>query len=214
MTDRQLTNGEPVPEDHSHTEIMPGTGMQLNYVVLTIEERAKGFVKPVRVSYVHKTCRSQTTMGLAIAETYARDPKFYSGTFCVSCRKHFALSEFNWSPDGEPMCVLLQDDWHAEQKKKASAEPAKFETALELAPKVAAKLHRDRAGRDTTLECASIRLIDAIAKLGEFEPITKVTYFEASPSKDAEAFKRWTELNDALALVKHVLNDRKASEKV
>lgn len=39
-------------------------------------------------------------MGLALCETYARDPFFYSGTFCVGCRAHFPVSEFTWVEDG------------------------------------------------------------------------------------------------------------------
>ena len=62
MTDRiQLTDGSPVPSDRSHTEINPKKGMQKGYVVLSPEERAKGFVKPVRRSYVHAKCGTLTT---------------------------------------------------------------------------------------------------------------------------------------------------------
>jgi hypothetical protein len=32
----------------------------------------------------------------AIAETFARDPKFYGATFCATCREHFAVCEFSW----------------------------------------------------------------------------------------------------------------------
>jgi hypothetical protein len=115
------------------------------YWVLSEEERKKGFVRPVRRSYVHtgarpkhplrsltteeqvrfttegyvkyeaypesespiagrywtekqlsSGCGGQTTMGLAIAETYARDPKYYGSTFCCGCRKHLPVSEFTW----------------------------------------------------------------------------------------------------------------------
>ena len=38
-------------------------------------------------------CGATTWMGLALAETYARDPYFYSGTFCSHCRKHFPVGE-------------------------------------------------------------------------------------------------------------------------
>jgi hypothetical protein len=71
-------------------------GMQKNYLVMSDEERAKGFVRPVRTKYVHLKCGVVTRMGEAIAETYAREPKFYSGTFCVSCRAHYPVGE-----DGE-----------------------------------------------------------------------------------------------------------------
>ncbi len=66
------------------------------YLVLSKEERAKGFVRPVRHSYVHKTCNTITTMSQGIAETYARDPKFYGGTYCVHCQMHRPVGEFKW----------------------------------------------------------------------------------------------------------------------
>lgn len=66
------------------------------YLVLSEEERAKGFVRQVRQSYVHKACGTSTRMGLAIAETYARNPKFYGSTYCVHCQKHLPVSEFLW----------------------------------------------------------------------------------------------------------------------
>lgn len=94
-----LTDGSPVTPDHR--EINPKTGQQKGYVVLTPEERAKGFVRPVRTKYLHKKCGVVTQMGLAIAETYARNPKFYSGTFCVGCSEHFPLSEFVWDGTSE-----------------------------------------------------------------------------------------------------------------
>jgi len=92
-TARVLTDGSPVTDDHR--ELLP-SGMQKGYVVLSAEERSKGFVRPVRRSYRHKTCGSTTTMGFALAETYARDPEFYSGTFCVNCAAHFPLDQFVW----------------------------------------------------------------------------------------------------------------------
>ena len=49
---------------------------QETYLVLSDEEKAKGFVRPVRTTYRHTTCGSITTMAQAIAEIYARDPQF------------------------------------------------------------------------------------------------------------------------------------------
>lgn len=69
------------------------------YLVLSDEERAKGFIRPYRESYKHTTCGQTTTMGSAIAATYARDPSFYGATFCVSCSKHRPVGlngEFVW----------------------------------------------------------------------------------------------------------------------
>jgi hypothetical protein len=179
MEDEELVSGRPVPKDYAHTKINPKTGLQQDYIVLTPEERAKGFVKPVRRSYVHtgrlvcghelepyadsehygagavrichgpvahpgehgfagghtvfiataaeldrlkrtgryKGCGVLTTMALAIAETYARKPGFYGGTFCTHCRAHFPLNEFEWEPDGEPMDIHMQETWAADQAR-------------------------------------------------------------------------------------------------
>ena len=81
-------------------------GMQEKYLVLSDEERAKGFIRPVRTSYTHLKCGSVTRMGLALSETYSRKPDFYSGTFCCACGTHFPLKNpdgspaFLWEPDG------------------------------------------------------------------------------------------------------------------
>lgn len=119
MSDRTLVSGEPVPEDRSHTQLKPN-GQQRDYVVLTPEERAKGFVKPVRRTYVHR-CGAATTMGLAIAETYARNPRFYSGTFCVGCGAHFPLIQFRWD-DNEPMEPSLQEEWQKTTAERKARE--------------------------------------------------------------------------------------------
>lgn len=118
------------------------------YLVLSEDERAKGFVRPVRESYKHvglstkyplrdltdyekerhagrgyvkfevypesespktgkywtqaeldkigKGCGTITTMGRALAETYARDPAFYGATYCVHCGLHLPVAEFVW----------------------------------------------------------------------------------------------------------------------
>ena len=137
----ELTDGSPVTEDHK--KLKPN-GQQKAYVVLSYEERNKGFVRPLRLSYIHvgptpkyplrdltdeekmnyrdkyvkfevypesekfkgsfwtqeeldnNGCGTETTMGLKIAETYARNPKFYGGTFCCECGKHLPLKEFVW----------------------------------------------------------------------------------------------------------------------
>lgn len=75
-------------------------GMNEAYLVLSEDERAKGFLRPVRRSYVHTVCGTVTTMGQAIAETYARDPWFYGATFCVHCSMHRPVGadgEFVWN---------------------------------------------------------------------------------------------------------------------
>ena len=141
-------DNEPVPQNEV-------------YLVLSEEERAKGFVRPVRTSYIHVGrdlsyykgihrmlteeeqkehpkyvavmtvlenedgtfkggsyvtteeleayqfgkkiggCGGTTTMGLALSETYARDPNFYGSTYCTYCRKHLPVSEFVWAGTNE-----------------------------------------------------------------------------------------------------------------
>jgi hypothetical protein len=66
------------------------------YLVLSEEERAKGFVRPVRRTYVHTVCGTATSMGDALAETYARNPAFYGATYCVRCQMHKPVGEFLW----------------------------------------------------------------------------------------------------------------------
>lgn len=130
------------------------------YLVLSEEELTKGFIRPVRVSYVHvgrkidleggtieplseedskrhgdhnnyvaflkypesksplvgraltqeqvdnmgkyiSGCGVLTTMNRTIAETYARDPKFYGATYCMGCRTHIDVNEFVWDSTNE-----------------------------------------------------------------------------------------------------------------
>ena len=107
---------ESIPVDRSAREVLGtaiepgvadtsdrGDGQQRGYVVLTEAERTKGFVRHVRHTYIHEKCGVPTKMSQAIAETYARDPKFYSGTFCTHCGSHFPIGaegEFVWKDDG------------------------------------------------------------------------------------------------------------------
>ena len=141
------------------------TGQHDIYLVLSEEERSKGFVRPVRDTYVHVGrkldyykgihrmldeeeikeldekypgddnkkyvavmttlvdeegnfkggpyvtqeqidlwksggysggCGTETRMGNALSETYARDPKFYGATYCCGCNKHIDVNEFVW----------------------------------------------------------------------------------------------------------------------
>ena len=149
MIKTTLSNGNPVTADHKDIK---ENGQQKGYIVLSDEERAKGFVRPLRESYIHvgvqprhptrpltdkekkvhasanyelyeeypesespvvgkfwtkkqlnSGCGAVTTMNITIAETYARDPKFYGGTFCAGCQRHFDLAQFHW--DGTKIIV-------------------------------------------------------------------------------------------------------------
>lgn len=152
-----LSDGTQVyPEHVNKITEGPRKGQQQGYIVLAEEERAKGFVRPVRHSYRHvgrqapanlrdltpeeherydqygylkyeeygperspilgtfwtretldrlgKGCGSVTTMGQTLAETYARDPRFYGSTFCCGCGAHFPVGEtgeFVWDGTDE-----------------------------------------------------------------------------------------------------------------
>lgn len=111
-----------VTSDPNHPELTRGVDSDpveqaRTYLVLSDAERAKGYVRPVRRTYVHHYwldgrsdplpivlvslsgiggCGFETSMGSAIAETYARDPSFYGSTYCIGCRKHLPVAEFSW----------------------------------------------------------------------------------------------------------------------
>ena len=143
------------PKEARESGIDPATGMQRVYVVLSEEERAKGFVRPVRTEYVHVGlpapanlrdltaeerelysgtgyekfeeypegsgargrfwtheqlhringgCGTKTWMNIAFAETYARQPDYYTGTYCAGCQAHFPVGpkgEFVWEGTDE-----------------------------------------------------------------------------------------------------------------
>lgn len=115
------TNGKPV--DEVRREQTKESGQHAGYIVLCPDERAKGFVRPYRDAYKHVGrveelvadnsrpshtvrvggCGTVTTMGRALSETYARDPNFYSHTFCVNCNRHLPVTEFIWTADGQPV---------------------------------------------------------------------------------------------------------------
>ncbi len=103
--DRTTTDGRPADPamagKGAPQPIDPATGQHAAYFILTEEERRKGYVRPVRDSYRHDVCGAITKMGPSIAETYARDPKFYGSTFCIACRKHLPVGEFTWDKSSE-----------------------------------------------------------------------------------------------------------------
>jgi len=109
MEDRKVTLSGNPPEVNDPSLGAPApidaeTGMHKDYWVLSKEELAKGFVRPVRLKYIHLKCGVVTKMNETIAETYARDPRFYGATFCVGCRAHFPVGqegEFVWDGSAE-----------------------------------------------------------------------------------------------------------------
>jgi hypothetical protein len=92
------------PNDPKLQQVLPN-GQKAEYLVLPERERAKGFVRPVRRSYLHERCGRITTMGLPIAETIACNPGFYGSAFCCHCGAHYPLvgedgrRQFAWVDD-------------------------------------------------------------------------------------------------------------------
>jgi hypothetical protein len=81
------------------TEKKLSDGQLEDHWVLCAEDRAKGFVEPVRDSYIHEKCGVLTRMGRTIAETYAAQPEYYGSTFCCGCGGYFPVGpqgEFVW----------------------------------------------------------------------------------------------------------------------
>jgi hypothetical protein len=98
-----LTNDPNHPELGHGVDRIP-TPQHSTYLVLSDEERAKGFVRPVFCAYIHHDpeCMSVTTMGRELSETYAARPGFYGATYCCKCRMHRpvgAEGEFTWVDD-------------------------------------------------------------------------------------------------------------------
>ena len=91
------TDGNPPREGYENAgapaPINTETGQHEAYWVLSEEERRRGLQRPLRRSYIHEKCGTETRMSEVIAETYAVDPKYYQATFCVHCRGHFPIGE-------------------------------------------------------------------------------------------------------------------------
>ena len=82
---------------------------QVAYLVLPDEEIQLGLIRPLRLSYQHVVCDTVTQMGLTIAQTFARQPSFYSSTFCAACKGHFPLTIYDDSGT-IPQFQFLWDD--------------------------------------------------------------------------------------------------------
>ena len=80
---------------HGLNKNVPGQ-QNAAYLVLSKEEIAKGFIRPVRQSYRHLKCGTVTKMNITIAQTYSRQPDYYGATWCMGCGQHLPVGEFVW----------------------------------------------------------------------------------------------------------------------
>lgn len=116
LSEEERKKGFIRPVRHSYKHI--GKNPPKNLRDLTAEEQVRfggqGYVKyeeydsttgmfwtQERLDKVYRGCGAITSMGLALCETYARDPKYYGSTFCVGCKSHEPVGEFVWTEDGE-----------------------------------------------------------------------------------------------------------------
>lgn len=98
------TDGNPPAyglEDAGAPQPIGPDGQHGAYWVLSESERKKGWVRPLRRKYIHDACGGVTSMGLALCETYAKDPTFYGATFCVMCGNHYPVADFHWIVDNQ-----------------------------------------------------------------------------------------------------------------
>lgn len=57
------------------------------------------FEQPVRKTYIHEECGTATTMTGDLPESVARDPEYYTATFCAGCGDHVPVEEVYWEED-------------------------------------------------------------------------------------------------------------------
>ncbi|QAS68849.1 hypothetical protein HFTV1-gp16 [Haloferax tailed virus 1] len=63
------------------------------------------FEQKPRTSYVHVDgCGERTRMTGKLPESIARDPKWYTDTYCAGCKDHVPVEEVKWI-DGEDWVV-------------------------------------------------------------------------------------------------------------
>lgn len=74
---------------------------QRNHPKLSYAERHQGYVRPLRDVYTHLICTQDTRMPPAVAETFARNPNHYAGTYCAHCAANRPLAEFVWKDSQE-----------------------------------------------------------------------------------------------------------------
>lgn len=100
----------PLRNSYTHTGVRPKGPVRDLTPDESIQYAREGYVKfetydPPQGSVIGRFwteaqlksgCGTVTRMGPAIAETYAREPKFYGSTFCAGCQTHLPVAEFTW----------------------------------------------------------------------------------------------------------------------
>lgn len=102
MSDKHFTEDPNDPRLTRGITSTPGPQNEVHVVKPAPERTSAHFIRPFRQTYKHLTCRQTTTMGTALAATYAADPKFYGATYCCECQLYRPVAEFEWL-DGLPV---------------------------------------------------------------------------------------------------------------
>lgn len=96
MTDEENENDDQTPGEFDYGEKL-SDGQYENHP--TIDEGE--FEQKIRDTYVHVDgCGASTTMKGDLPESVARDPSYYSKTFCTGCNDYVPVEEVEWK-DGE-----------------------------------------------------------------------------------------------------------------
>lgn len=72
--------------------------------VLNADDLRQGFVRPLRLAYVHTRCQQTTRINKTLARVWARNPTHYHEAFCAHCRQTFPVGrsgEFVWKGSNE-----------------------------------------------------------------------------------------------------------------
>lgn len=91
--------GDGPPGDFDYGE-QREDGQYENYP--TIEDG--DFEQEPRETYIHQECGTRTTMTGDLPESVARDPTYYTKTYCAGCQTHVPVEEVKWA-DGEDWVV-------------------------------------------------------------------------------------------------------------
>jgi hypothetical protein len=68
---------------------------------LTPEEKAAGFIRPMRTRVKHKFCGTTSILRTVDALDMARDPTSWSTCWCMVCGRRLPADQFEWFPGGE-----------------------------------------------------------------------------------------------------------------
>jgi hypothetical protein len=84
---------------HALCEEPPKTARQ--HWVLGVSDRRQGFLRPLRYTYTHLACESDTVMSTGSARLWAKNPRHATVTWCACCQADRPVREFVWLGSAE-----------------------------------------------------------------------------------------------------------------